>query len=80
MQYGKRRSVSNNIREEWTTGARLERYIYDHGFTKERLAEESGVNIGTIYRICSGESIGRIDTWNMIANAMGCTVSDITGK
>lgn len=73
-------STANALRDEWTSGQRLERYLYDHGKTKAQLSRESGVALVTLYRICNGDNIGSLDTWNRIAAALGCTVSEITGR
>lgn len=73
-------SNANHIREEWSTGQKLERYLYDHKISKYRLAKLSGVSEVTIYRLCNGDQIGQLETWQKIAQALGCKVSDITGK
>lgn len=73
-------SNSNRIREEWSTGQKLERYLYDHQVSKYRLATMAGVDMATVYRLCNGDQIGNLDTWQKIAQALGCKVSDITGR
>ena len=68
---------SNDDRSEWSTGSRLERWLHDHGVSKEELIRRSGVSKSTVYRICGGDSIGTLSTWQQIADALGCSVSDI---
>lgn len=80
MSRGVYGSQANNVREEWTSGQRLERYLYDHGVSKYALARKSGVTEVTIYRICNGECIGNLETWTRIAQALETTVSAITGR
>ncbi len=65
---------SNRLRERWTTGQRLERYLYDHRWTKYRLAAASGVSLQTLYRMCGGDDVGNVRTWRRVADALGVTV------
>lgn len=70
---------ANRRRDGWTSGQRLERYMYDHGWTKCRLARESGVSLQTVYRVCGGEGVGTVRTWRLLSSAMGATIDEILG-
>ena len=61
----------------WTTGQRLERYLYDHGVTRYMLCEGAGVSKSSLSRICSGDNAGRVDTWRRIAEYLGTTVDEL---
>lgn len=68
---------ANDLRGEWTTGTKLQRYLYENGISKEELCRRADVSRSTVYRICAGDVIGSISTWSKIARALGCSVSDI---
>lgn len=68
---------ANDLRGEWSTGTKLQRYLYDHKISKEELCRRADVSRSTVYRICAGDVIGGISTWTKIAKALDCRVSDI---
>ena len=70
-------SRSNAFVGEGSTGPMLERYLYDHGISRKELARRSGVSYPTISRMCSGDKIGTLSAWAKVANALGCTISEI---
>ena len=63
-----------------TTGERLAREMESRGFSKRRLARESGVSYRTVCRITAGDRVGSLDTWMKVADALGCDVSDLIGE
>ena len=68
---------SNRFVGEGSTGPMLERYLYEHGISRGELARRSGVSYPTISRMCSGDKIGTLSAWAKVADALGCTISDI---
>ena len=62
-----------------TTGDRLAEAMADGGFSKRRLARESGVSYRTVCRITSGDRVGSLDTWMRLADALGMEVSELIG-
>lgn len=68
---------ANTIRAGWSTGQKLERWLYDHGVSKNRLVEASGVPWSTVSRVCGGDRIGSLDTWLKISRALGAPLSEI---
>lgn len=68
----------SNHRRFNSTGERLERFMFDHGWTKKRLARESGVAISTVYRVLGGDWVGDIETWHRLAETMGTTITELT--
>lgn len=63
-----------------TTGERLAGEMEARGFSKRRLARESGVSYRTVCRIAAGDRVGSLDTWLRLAKTLGCDVSDLTGE
>ncbi len=63
-----------------TTGQILETKMKERGYGKRRLARESGISYRTICRIISGDMVGSLHTWSMIARALECKISDLTGE
>lgn len=68
---------SNSVRAEWSTGSKLERFLYEHRVSKGALVRASGVPWPTISRLCGGDRIGSIDTWMKLAEALGVPLSEI---
>lgn len=68
---------SNRFVGDGSTGPMLERYLYEHGISRGELARRSGVSYPTISRMCSGDKIGTLSAWAKVADALGCTISDI---
>jgi DNA-binding Xre family transcriptional regulator len=58
---------------------RLGRYLEEHGISRYRLSKMTGIDIRTVSRLCEGRSGGRMDTWRLIAEKLGCQVSEIVG-
>lgn len=56
----------------------LVRLRVERGLSQSALAELAHVKPNTINRIEAGERGGRADTLKAIADALGCTVADIT--
>lgn len=71
------RGRANSVRSEWSTGSKLERWLYDHKVSKNRLVELSGVPWSTVSRLCGGDRIGSIETWLRISRALGVPLSEI---
>ena len=50
------------------------------GWTNQRLADESGVPLSTVIRICNGQTDNpTILQVEKLANALGCSIDEITG-
>ena len=62
-----------------TTGGRLADAMAGRGFSKRRLARESGVSYRTVCRVTSGDRVGSLDTWMRFADALGMEVSELIG-
>lgn len=58
---------------------RLQEYLDRVHVSRYELAKRTGIKLQTISAICNGRSGGRMDTWQLIADALGCKVSDIVG-
>lgn len=58
---------------------RLQEYLDKVGVSRYELAKRTGMKLQTISALCVGRSGGRMDTWRLIAEALGCKVSDIVG-
>lgn len=57
--------------------SRLHEYLRSRGISRRRLSKETGIDLRTISRLCTGRSGGRLDTWRAIAAHLGCRLSDI---
>jgi len=57
--------------------SRLDDYLKAHGISRRRLAQMTGLDLRTISRLCNQNSRGRMDTWRVIADALGCRIGDI---
>ena len=50
------------------------------GWTNQKLADESGVPLSTVIRICNGQTDNpNIKTIEDLARALGCTIDELTG-
>ena len=50
------------------------------GWTNQRLADESGVPLSTVTRICNGQTDNpTILQVERLANALGCSIDEVTG-
>lgn len=58
---------------------RLQEYLTKNGVSRYELSKRTGIKLQTISSLCTGKSGGRMDTWRLIAEALGCKVSDIVG-
>lgn len=50
------------------------------GLTQKALAEAAKVSAPFMYDLENGNRNARPETWERIANALGCTVYDLIGK
>lgn len=50
------------------------------GMTQKALAEAAKVSAPFMYDLENGNRNARPETWERIANALGCTVYDLIGK
>ena len=57
--------------------SRLDEYLKARGISRRHLSKETGIDLRTISRLCTGRSGGRLDTWRLIASRLGCKLSDI---
>lgn len=64
-------------RESWGSGACLQRWLYDHGWTKTRLAQVSGVSLPTIYRMVAGDAVGSVRSWERVSRALGVPIQEL---
>lgn len=56
---------------------KLESYIRSRGISRIRLSKMAGLSLRTVSRLCEGRSQGRMDTWRLIAESLGCRLEDI---
>lgn len=55
----------------------LKRYLEEHGISQYRLQKATGMSTDTMYRLMRTDHIGRLSTWESIADALGCTIDEI---
>lgn len=63
--------------EKITLGRQIERLRKKQGFSQEKLAEETGLNLRTIQRIENDETIPRADLLKRITDALNVTPDEI---
>lgn len=63
--------------EKITLGRQIERLRKKQGFSQEKLAEETGLNLRTIQRIENDETIPRADSLKRITDALNVTPDEI---
>lgn len=56
---------------------KLDEYLKSHGMSRNRLAQETGLDLRTISAICSGKHEGNLATWKLIAQTLGCKLDEI---
>ena len=55
----------------------LREYLAKHKITQKSLAAASGCTEATISRVINCQHAGNIKIWLLIADALGCSVSDL---
>lgn len=63
-----------------TPGKRLMSVLASRGMSVSELSRASGVRTSTVYRIMHDDCAGYLHTWAVIAEALGMSVSELTGK
>lgn len=56
---------------------RLQRKLDEMGMSRLALSRATGIGLKTISALCEGRRGGRMDTWRLIADTLGCRLSDI---
>jgi DNA-binding Xre family transcriptional regulator len=56
---------------------RLLKMMIDKGYTKQQLADATGVTARQVRLISNGESNGSLRWWKKAAEVLGCELSDI---
>ena len=56
---------------------KLEEYLKSNGISRWRLAKDAGLDIRTVSALCRGTSDGKLSTWRLIADTLGCKLSEI---
>ena len=56
---------------------KLNDYLRSHGISRRALSKKTGLARVTISRLCEGRSQGRMDTWRLIAEKLGCRLEEI---
>jgi len=49
------------------------------GFSQRALADQTGISQSTLSRILAGERVAKMPEIILLANALGCTVGQLTG-
>ena len=57
--------------------SKLKAYLAEKCISSYRLQKDTGLAYNTIYRLMRYDNVGTIDTWQRIADALGCTIDDI---
>ncbi len=57
--------------------SRLNDYLRSRGISRRSLSRRTGLALVTISRLCEGRSQGRLDTWRLIAEKLGCRLEEI---
>ena len=63
----------------WNPGQRLERTLYELNITKTELSRMTGIKYETIARMCREPRHGSLNSWAVISDALGMTVTELTG-
>jgi transcriptional regulator with XRE-family HTH domain len=63
-----------------TTGEELRKTLETLGVSVMELEERSGLSRSTIYRVMSGDDLGSLHTWRVIAEALGVPTSELIGE
>ena len=64
-------------RSEWTLGERLERALYDAGYSQGAAAKELGISRNTLSEIILGKRGARLDTWLKLSKLARRPLSEI---
>lgn len=56
---------------------KLDSYLKQRGISRRSLSRKSGIDVRTVFRLCNGQSNGRVDTWRAIVRALGCRLEDV---
>lgn len=56
---------------------KLQAKLRELGMSRSALSRATGIKLKTISALCEGRRGGRIDTWRLIAETLGCRLSDI---
>lgn len=64
-------------RSEWTLGERLERALYDAGYSQRAAAKELGIGRNTLNEIILGKRGARLDTWLKLSELARKPLSEI---
>lgn len=54
----------------------LKKYLLAHGVSAYRLSKDTGLALNTVYGLMDRDK-GTIGTWQLIADALGCTIDEI---
>lgn len=57
--------------------SKLDAYLKAHGWSRGRLSNAAGIDIRTVSALCDRKWWGNMQTWTMMARALGCGLDDI---
>lgn len=61
------------------TGQRLAAAMERSGKTREQIAMETGLARSTLSRMCSGDRVGSLSSWLLVASCLGVRLEELLG-